>query len=276
MSINHIISIVGIFITICVVIVVIMSSITSNSYPSSTDTVIDTYQNTNSDSDKINNTRFKYTNPEVVTQIYKLLCITDKIFTDNKIEYWMDGGTFLGAIRSGGIIKWDSDADLQVWSKDEALIQSLQPEFAKYNIRLHDTWFGYKLYFNDAQTIKGHKWLYPSIDLFPVNVDNNKIVYSYLKAQKLWGNTCYHDLATLYPLERYKFGPIELWGAPKISSNAYLKRSYGADWNTHGYEQFDHETEKAIKNKIKVKLTAEELEPAMFIEFSNNFKSIFE
>lgn len=237
--------------------------------------VHDTYQNTNisistegqySGVEKSN--RFKYAPPDVVTQIYKLLYIIDKIFTENKLEYWMDGGTFLGAVRHNGIIPHDDDGDIQVWESDEPLIRSLAPELAKHNITLKPVWFGYKIYFNDAKSIAGFEWLYPAIDIFLVKAVNNKLVYSSPKAQQLWSN-CYHDLETLYPLKRYKFGSIELLGAS--NSTNYLNRCYGGDWATFAYQQFDHQNEKEIKNKIKIKLTPDELQPAQPIFFNKNF-----
>lgn len=264
------------FIIIIVILILSLFTITHHHYPpqylAQFDTPYmlkcDTYVNTGQ-SDK-SKERFKYTSPEVVTQIYKLLYITDKIFTEKGIEYFIDGGTFLGAIRSIGQLKWDDDGDLQFWAHDEPLVKSLQPNFTKHNITLKHTWFGYKLYFNDAKSIKGYDWKYPAIDLFPVTTINGKMVYSYPKAQKTFSK-CYHDIQTLYPLKRYKFGPIKLWGAAEISANAYLSRCYGSDWATHGYQTFDHENEKEIKNKTKIVLSEDELKPALPIDLNMNF-----
>ena len=51
------------------------------------------------------------------------------IFHYNNFEYWMCGGTSLGAIRDKGIIHWDDDADFCVMdSKINELLQ-MEKEF---------------------------------------------------------------------------------------------------------------------------------------------------
>lgn len=67
----------------------------------------------------------KTTDPNVIHMIYTMLYILDKIFTKFNIEYWIDGGTFLGAVRHNGIIPWDDDGDLQIWEKDEQNVYNL-------------------------------------------------------------------------------------------------------------------------------------------------------
>ncbi len=42
-----------------------------------------------------------------------------------KVNYWLDMGTLLGAIRDGKIIEWDSDIDLSVWYEDYSRIAAI-------------------------------------------------------------------------------------------------------------------------------------------------------
>lgn len=51
--------------------------------------------------------------------LYKILHEVVKIFEKNNIVYWATCGTFLGAIRCKGIIKWDDDIDLCVLYQDK-------------------------------------------------------------------------------------------------------------------------------------------------------------
>jgi len=219
-----------------------------------------------SKTDKISN--FKKVRPEIIYQIYSLLYILDNLLTNNNVEYWMDGGTLLGAVRHKGIIPWDDDGDIQIWSKDENKLLALKPRFDKLGIILKHTWFGYKVYFKTGQPIKGYDWLYPSVDIFPMKQQDEKIIYSYPKAQLLFGK-CYVKINELYPLELYQFGDFQLKGPCKKYAENYFNKCYGKDWNTHAYQMVDHENEKLynvlfwIKN-VKVKLTENDKQPARY------------
>lgn len=51
---------------------------------------------------------------DLQTELLHLLKIVDKVCRENNIEYWLEAGTLLGAVRHQGFIPWDDDIDISV------------------------------------------------------------------------------------------------------------------------------------------------------------------
>jgi len=57
------------------------------------------------------------------TRLYRLLDGVGTALRRRNIPYWAIGGTMLGAVRHRGIIPWDDDVDIALWSHDLARAQ---------------------------------------------------------------------------------------------------------------------------------------------------------
>lgn len=58
----------------------------------------------------------------------------DRVCREHGIDYWLDSGTLIGAVRHGGFIPWDDDIDVCVLKKDHkklrnAMIESLNTDY---------------------------------------------------------------------------------------------------------------------------------------------------
>ena len=64
--------------------------------------------------------------------LYQLLTELDEICRRNDIEYYMAGGTALGAVRGGGFLPWDDDIDLYItrknWDKLVKVMETQTPQ----------------------------------------------------------------------------------------------------------------------------------------------------
>jgi len=57
------------------------------------------------------------------------------VLDKNNINYWLDFGTLLGAVRNGKIIEWDSDIDLGTWYGNVDQIISIFSELKNKGFR---------------------------------------------------------------------------------------------------------------------------------------------
>ena len=80
----------------------------------------------------------------------ELLMEVDRICKKCGIKYNIIAGTLLGAIRHGGYIPWDDDAD----------VAFLRPEYEKFRKACKNELDRTKFYFQDHRNTKGYRWGY--------------------------------------------------------------------------------------------------------------------
>jgi len=197
--------------------------------------------------------KLKYTKPDVVKMLYQIIYDTDKILDLNGLNYWIDGGSLLGAVRHKSMIPWDDDIDIGIMYYDVNKFLSLEKQFKKCGYSISKVFFGYKIFYTNVPLIDGENFSFPFIDVFPFKKIGHKYKLFYKRARDIWPEESWYE-DELFPLKKYEFGSFELSG-PNSYKN-YFERLYGSDWNKVGYVQYDHEKLEEVVS-VKVKLTNE-------------------
>lgn len=162
--------------------------------------------------------------------LYQLMKDTHELFTLNKLEYWIQGGTLLGAVRHHGIIPWDDDIDINIKLSDKELFISLIPNLEELNYQVNAVWFGYKIASPDVFTFNELKGS-PCIDVFFTIEKDDKIYYENHWMQRD-DEPIYITKKELYPLKTYSFGEITIIGPN--NPIPYLDASFSKDWPHYG------------------------------------------
>jgi phosphorylcholine metabolism protein LicD len=223
------------------------------------------------------------------TKLLKLLEVFSNEAEKNKLEYSIDGGTLLGAVRHNNIIPWDDDVDVIVVNtrNNIKLLKKIFRHLNKHNIGFIRNDDGFKLYFKNGEKIRTNPW----IDHMAIFKKNNpqvkgrsnitnkaKLTYTKKKPRekcykpytfpfldillitiknnrthyikKKW-DKCHHLKQNLYPLKTYKVGRLKVKGP--ANPIGYLDSCY-KDWDLYGYKSYDHKNEKILKKtKFKIK-----------------------
>lgn len=184
---------------------------------------------------------------DVVGKFYQQLKIVDKIFNENGIAYWITGGTLLGAIRHGGMIPWDDDADIEIFENDGEKAVKLNYLFKEFGYEI-------KRWFSLEGEYVGLRISSPGTNMHPTDIFFSKKVAGKIVLASAWASRdfpkSYWLEQELFPLRRVKFGPIEVNAAN--NPFALIHRYFGKDALTH-----------AVIGRIK--LTIIDFSPAPYV-----------
>jgi phosphorylcholine metabolism protein LicD len=156
-------------------------------------------------------------------KIYDLTNRTAKFLEKYNIEYWLDGGTLLGAMRNHKIIDWDDDADIAIPYNSYIKLENLIKTFESYVVteknkeKIYYIDHKYNIKFKISQG-NPKKSIYKNISLMinsSLLEDNSVIVdlivyikknNKYIPNTSSWENTFVYNIDDIYPLKQIKFG----------------------------------------------------------------------
>ena len=166
-------------------------------------------------------------------RLFDMLIEVDKIFVENGINYFLVGGSVLGAIRHRGFIPWDDDIDLGFFAEDfekmEKIIQEKLPSNLIYckigENRIQNAPIGY-LY--DISDKNSNLEEVPTIDFFRIdNIPKNRCMKEIQRIASLVYHLCiYRRPSKNRGKKAYYFTKIILTITPKFVLDFSEKISY--------------------------------------------------
>ena len=155
------------------------------------------------------------------------------LIEEHHLEYWIDGGTLLGAFRDKKHIPYDDDEDLGMPTYDFFQFRKYIKELeTRYNYVVEDTKDEIiKIYDPSASYVRNKEsgQTYPRtacVDIFHYTYlkKDKKYVLSLPRMRDIYQN-CEYNMKDLYPLKDYEYGDLVLKGAQ--NPDQFLTLYYG-------------------------------------------------
>ena len=177
------------------------------------------------------------TSPNVILPLYQMMKDVHEILSYSEIEYHIDGGTLLGAVRHSGIIPWDDDLDIMIHEKhQDNFVTKVVPLLYKlgYQILIE------KGYARVYCTPLINPWLNDMANAPVLGLDiffcHDAANASLVIDEAEWPSPLY--LCDLFPLKLYQFGDFKVWGPN--NPRPYLTELYGANCYHIACKGMDH------------------------------------
>lgn len=173
-----------------------------------------------------------YDNLRLAKSLFKKVI---EILHENSLEYFVVGGTLLGAVKNKGMLPWDDDNDLWLTHANLPKFLSLESQFASARINLTKNDFFYKLYYLHGKNSGYKNYKYPFVDIFFCHKQNGNYMLKDLRLNTTINFNLFRNyffrVFELYPLAVYEFEDFKVYGPQYAIS--FLNRVY-PNWPRSG------------------------------------------
>ncbi|PCJ22983.1 MAG: hypothetical protein COA94_08640 [Rickettsiales bacterium] len=167
-----------------------------------------------------------FSNDKMVQELYQMLKDTTELFDKFEMSYAVEGDTALGIVRHGGLLPWGNDAAIMLMQKDESKLISITSELEKLGYKIIWDKDLYRIFFKSKKGYVGRRYTLPVINVSIMFENKKKNIVEPLnwKIKKALP-TNWLPKDKFFPLKKYKFGAIEVYGANNIEW--YVGHRYG-------------------------------------------------
>jgi lipopolysaccharide cholinephosphotransferase len=183
--------------------------------------------------------------PDLPLATYQLVSDFQSVMDHYSIPFFFSSGTLLGAVRHGGMIPWDDDADCCVLEEDFGKVVNVLPALHKlgyFSLVMGSTWRGIKIAKQGGV----------QLDIFMMSLEDGLYAYPtgwpWMKLSR----------EQVLPLQKVQFGNVEINAPSDIEG--FLTQNFKAKWRTH-VKKYNH-SGLAESSSVEVPIEAHEFLPA--------------
>lgn len=96
---------------------------------------------------------------ELQDKLFDVLCTVDDICNKNGLNYFIDSGTEIGAVREGDFIPWDDDADIKILAEDYPKFKTIMSEQLPPHLHIFEPWDFCPLFYDFVIRIYDDRYL---------------------------------------------------------------------------------------------------------------------